>query len=238
VRFLLGERILVPLTDQLHSAYEGERQEALRLGLAHHERDTVVPNGIDVDPLRALPPPAGDPPTIGTYARLWPQKRIDLLLRAVSGLANRGLSFRVAVIGDGPQRRELERLASDLGLADRARFVDDQNGRDWALEELDVYVLSSTQESFPLVPMEAMAAGRPVITTAVGAIPEIVEDRVTGLVVPPGDEAALASAIERVLVEPSLRGKSRLAGREFASKRFGIAAMSSQLDKTYRAAVQ
>jgi glycosyltransferase involved in cell wall biosynthesis len=236
--FLMAERLFAPLTTQLHLTYGGEREEALRLGLARPERLMVVPNGIDAGPLLSIPVPDRNPPTVGTYARLWPQKRIDLLLEAAAVLARRGLAFHLEVIGDGPVRGELEGLAHDLGLDGRVRFMNDGVGRAQALEELDIYVLSSAQEAFPLVPMEAMAAGRPVIATAVGALPEIVEDGVTGTIVPVGDGAGLAEAIATLIAEPDLRRSMGAAGRERVTERFAIDRMSDQLEEVYRAALQ
>ena len=236
--YLLLERALAPLTDQLHVGYEEERREAIRDGLAGPDRVTVIPNGIDPGPLVSLPDPAGDPPTVGTFARLWPQKRIDLMLSALAEVSARGLDFRVAVIGDGPLRGELERLAGELGLSERTRFIADGRGPADALAELDVYVLSSSEESFPLVPIEAMAAGRAVVATSVGAVTEIVEDGVTGLVVQPDDSGALADAIADLLSEPELRQRLGSAGRVSAASRFPIAAMAGPLDAVYEAASQ
>lgn len=236
--YLLLERALAPLTSELHLNYEEERIAAVRLGLANADRIAVIPNGIDVVPLLDLPEPQGDPPTIGTFARLWPQKRIDRLLEAAADLAGRGLDFRVAVIGDGPLRSELELHAGRLGLADRTRFIDDGRGAAEALAELDVYVLSSAQEAYPLVPMEAMAAGRAVVATTVGAVPEIVEDGVTGLLVDADDRRALAEALASLLDRPDLRKQLGTSARAAAATRFPIATMSERLDSVYRAASQ
>lgn len=234
--FLAVERALAPLTSHLHVTYEEEREDALRLGLARPGRVSVVPNGIDAGPLLALPPPTGEPPTVGTYARLWPQKRVDLLLRAAASVMESGADLRVAVVGEGPLRGELEALADTLGIAERTRFVDDPGGPARALALLDVFVLSSVQEAFPLTPMEAMAAGRPVVASRVGAVPEVVEDGVTGLLVDPGDEPGLAAALGRLVADPERREALGTAGRRVAGERFDVAAMAEALDEIYRAA--
>lgn len=236
--YLMVERALAPLTDQLHLTFDQERREALRLGLARPGRVTVVPNGAEIAPLLSIDGANRDPPTIGTFARLWPQKRIDVLLRAASLLVQKDLPFRLAVIGDGPLKGELEELAAHLGLADRTVFMEAPNGAEAAMKEIDIYVLSSSQEAFPLVPIEAMAAGRPVVASAVGAVPEIVTHGETGLLVPPADEAALARALGTLIADPSLRRRMGESGRHEAKTRFPISAMNVRMEELYRAAIQ
>ena len=235
--FLSLERLLAPLTDHLHLAYEQEREQALRWGLARPGKVSVIPNGIATQPLLRLDAAGSSPPRVGTYARLWPQKQLDLLVRAAARLSERGRSFELLIIGDGPLRAELEQLSDSLGMLDHTHYLPDPGGPTQALAMIDVFVLSSAQEAFPLTPMEAMAAGRPVVATAVGAIPQIVEDGRTGFIVPAGDEPALAEALDRLLADSQLRAAMGEAARATAAERFDVSLMAERMDAVYRAAI-
>jgi glycosyltransferase involved in cell wall biosynthesis len=228
--FFAIELALAPLTTHLHLSFAAEARHARLTGLSRRGRVTVVPNGIATGPLLTLDPPLEDDPVVGTYGRIWPQKRIDLLLHALAALRREGLSPRVRVIGDGPAREELEALAMDLELD--AEFSPDPGGPAEAMPLLGVYVLSSDQEAQPLVPMEAMAAGRVVVATTVGGVPDVVHDGVTGLLVRPGDVHALAGALARLLGDAGLRARLASGARE-AARGYDISAMAGALDRIY-----
>ncbi|MBA2614563.1 MAG: glycosyltransferase family 4 protein [Actinobacteria bacterium] len=169
----------------------------------------VLPNAIDQR--RADPGPARTPLVVGTAANLEYWKGLDTLLAA---LGRAGRPMRLEVYGDGSSRAELERQARELGLD--ARFhgaVDDVRDR---LEDLDVFVLPSRAENFPISLLEALAAALPVVATRVGGIPEMVEDGRTGLLVEPDDSAALASALDRLATNEEERRRLGCAGAERA----------------------
>ena len=234
--FLGVERALAPLTDYLHVVSQDEYDDAIAHGVAPPGRCVCIENGIDARPLLDLEPPRSAPPlTVGTFARLWPQKRVDLLLRAAAAADTQ--PFEIAIIGEGPARAELVRLAAELGLAQRTRFEPRMNARA-ALRELDVFVLSSSHEASPLTLMEAMAAGRPVVASAVGGIPQLVEHRRTGLVVPAGDAGALADALTELLADAALRERLGRAARDVAASRFDIRVAAERLDAVYAAAAR
>jgi len=235
--FRLLERTLAPLTTHLHVAYELERQEAITSGLAESGRVSVIPNGIDTRPLLELDSRPHSPPRVGTFARLWPQKRIDLLLEAAAQLIRASSRVELLVIGDGPLRNSLEEHTRTLGIAESTRFASDPGGPTKALAMLDIFVLSSDREAFPLAPMEAMAAGRPVVATAVGALPEIVEKNQAGLIVPAGDVSALAGALERLLSDRELHDTASRNGRRVARERFDISVMAERMDAVYQTAI-
>jgi glycosyltransferase involved in cell wall biosynthesis len=154
-----------------------------------------------------------DGPTLVFAGRLSVQKSVDVALRALTQLE--GLSLVLA--GDGPDAEKLRRLAADLGLDGRARFLGAQP-RDVVFELLraaDAVVLSSSWENFPHVVVEALAVGTPVVATATGGVTEIVRDGENGLLVPPGDPEALAGSIRRLFDDDALR--ARLAERAPAS---------------------
>lgn len=233
--FLAIERLLAPLTAHLQVSYQAEYYDALRVGTGTSRNTSVVPNGIETGPLLKLPKPTGDPLCVGTYARLWPQKSIDVLLRSAAICLRRGLAFDVLIIGEGPLRTSLMALASELGIEGRTRFLDDPGGAVAALASLDVFVLSSSVEATPLALMEAMAAGRTVIATRVGGVSGMVNDGETGLLVEPNDTGALAAAIGRIVTDASLRGRLAAAGRRTAEARFDVAATASAFDAIYEA---
>jgi glycosyltransferase involved in cell wall biosynthesis len=140
-------------------------------------------------------------PVLGTVARLVPIKGIDLLLRAVVSLKTAIPDVRTVVVGDGPERDRLERLAIELGLGDSVIFTGHRDDALDLIAAMDLFVLSSLSEGIPMAVLESMALGTPVVATRVGGVPEILSDGNTGVLVPAGDTKALAAALERMLVQ-------------------------------------
>jgi glycosyltransferase involved in cell wall biosynthesis len=151
-------------------------------------------------------------PTAVFAGRIVPQKDLGVALAAVA----RADGLDLVVLGDGPGRAALERDVADRGLTDRVRLLGARPRADvlrW-LAAADLALLSSAWENYPHGLVEALAVGTPVVATAVGGVPEIVEDGVTGLLVAPGDPAALAAALRRWAGEPGLAGRLRRAAGE------------------------
>ena len=136
------------------------------------------------------------------------------------------------IVGDGPERERLERLAASLGIAQRVAFEGWQSDARDFLTTFDVFVLPSRFEGFPLVLLEAMLAGLPVVATDVGSVAEAVQDGETGLLVPPDDVQALNEALHTLLDDPDLRRKLGDAGRARALE-FSPARMAREFEALY-----
>lgn len=165
-------------------------------------RITVLPNPAPVAPAPSKDgvSPSGE---LAFAGRLTEQKALDVALRAVAAVPD----VRLTVAGDGPVRRELDRLVAELGLGDRVTFVGPLRV-DGVLDlyrRADAAVISSAWENFPHAVVEALAVGTPVIGTSVGGVAEVVTNGENGLLVPPGDPAAFGAAIARFYAEPDLR---------------------------------
>lgn len=145
-----------------------------------------------------------DTPIIGAVGGLRPEKAFDVLLDAHSQLRERGRRAHLVIAGDGPHRTELERRMERLGLARHVHLLGHRTDIDAILRRVDVGVMSSDWEGMPLFVFECMAAGVPLVATAVGGLPDMVSGEETGLLVPPRDPSALANAIERVLADHCL----------------------------------
>jgi glycosyltransferase involved in cell wall biosynthesis len=141
---------------------------------------------------------------VGFVGRFTPQKNPRLLLRAFAELASVNPQARLVMVGDGPLKPELESLAQSLKISHRVMWTGFMEGRR-AMAGFDLLALPSDYEGFPYVLLEALNAGLPVVTTAVGGTEMVVEDRQNGLVVPVGDTAAFAHALEALAVDPELR---------------------------------
>jgi glycosyltransferase involved in cell wall biosynthesis len=166
---------------------------------------------------------------VGALGRLHEQKGFDVLIRAVAGLP--GISL--VIVGDGPERQALERLAVDLGVADRVSmpgWTDDATSR---LRSFDVLALPSRYEGLPLVLLEAMLGGVPVVASAVGGVPDAVRDDESGLLVPPDDVDALQGALSRMAADPSLRRRLANAAEVEARQRFTVATMARSYESLY-----
>jgi|SRR5579872_906651 len=155
-------------------------------------------------------------------ARLEPQKGHDILLNAMPQILGSFPNARLVCVGDGALRTKLELQADILGISGAVRFVGYQNDvRDW-LAMADVSVLPSYYEGLPFVAVESLAAGRPMVATAVDGTPDVVLDGKTGLTVPPGDANRMAEAICRLLGDEGLRRKFADAGRTHVLQSFNL----------------
>jgi len=233
------------LEDRYPEAREPGRVEVIHMG--------IEPERYGADAPRPRAP--GGPARLLCIAALKPYKGIPVLLEACEALAREGRSFVCDVVGEGPERRALERQIrrrglggakkegeGEAGAGDRVRLVGAVSQQEVArrLARADVVVLPSVvapdgqMEGLPVVLMEALASRRPVVATALSGIPELVEDGETGLLVPPGDAGALAAAITRLLEEPKLARSLAAAGRRRVEERFDVrgtvAALAARLD--------
>ena len=245
-RFLTGmftgiERWLARYTDALVAISPSLRDELLRLGIGDRSRLRVVPFGFNLsafsgingyqDTLRkhlTIPPSVQ---LVGIVGRLVPIKQHDLFLEAARQVCDRDPLVQFVIVGDGELRAPLEILTRRLKLSDRVHFVGWETNLPGVYADLDCVCLTSRNEGTPASILEAMAAGRPVVATAVGGVVdllgEVVERQASygvaqrGVLVQLSDSVGgFTSAIERVLHDAELRGRLTEAGRAFVRERF------------------
>lgn len=179
-----------------------------------------------------------DIPWLVGLGRLDRNKNWGLLLAAYRKLIRQGTRFHLVLIGEGPERKHLEMESSKLHLMDCIRFVGSHPEASAILPAFDLLCLPSRSEGLPNVAMEASAAGLPVVATTVGGVPEVVEDGMTGFLVPPDDAHALAKRLEQLLTDPSLRCRMGQAGREKMQREFSVERMVTQMIAVYEDALQ
>ena len=175
-------------------------------------------------------------PVLGTVCRLVePKKGLTYLLQAVAELERQmGKPVcQVMIVGDGPAQCELRALSERLGIAHRVQFMGTRRDIPELLSRMDVFVLPSLYEGFGIAILEAMAAGKPVIATTVGGIPEFVEQGHSGVLVSPGDSRALAQAIKEVIAHPE---RATIMGRNAQAhvrKHYAIESVVRQHEDLY-----
>ncbi len=240
--FLNTERWLARGTDRLLTVSEAVRQDLLRRGIGSPERLSVVPLGLDLDPLIQCEMVrgqlraelgVGDVPLVGIIARLVPIKRHEDFLAAATVVASRIPNCRFLVVGDGELRGRLEARSRELGLGGRVHFLGWRGDLPRIYADLDLVALSSANEGLPVSLIEAMAAGRPVVATRVGGVPDLVEHGVTGLLVSPEDPAALAEATMALLTDPERRRAMGEAGRKRVHPAFSAERLVEDIDRLY-----
>src|SRR5947209_3025942 len=190
----------------------------------------VIPCGVDTERFR----PQGlraEPPHIVCVARLKPFKNQKLLLQACAALQSRRVEFRCVLVGDGPCRGELEAIRARLGLArvvELAGAAEQAEVLAW-WQRATIAALTSTSEGMPVSLMEAAACGVPAVAVAVGGIPELIDDGVTGFLTPPGDAGKLAAALERLLCDPDLVARLGAAACRRVKERFSLTGQVNRL---------
>jgi glycosyltransferase involved in cell wall biosynthesis len=216
-------RLLAPITDGFIGVAAAHGEYLTRKEGCPRRKVFVVPNGVDTQRFSPLEPDkllrkelglAADQPVAAIVAALRPEKNHELFLRAAGHVLKQQPGARFLVVGDGPRREELERLAGQLGIAPSVQFLGTRSDVPRILSLARVLVLSSHMEANPVSILEAMACGKPVVATHVGSIAESVEHGTSGYLVPPGDEAELASRIVEMLGQPELAAGMGAAGRE------------------------
>ena len=167
-----------------------------------------------------------------TVANLRPEKGYDVLLEASKWMAECDLRIRIAAVGRGPLREELQALHVKLGLGDRFQFLGQRDDVLQLLAGADAFVLASRHEGLPVALMEATSVGLPVVASRVGGIPQVLEDEVDALLVTPGDPALLARTMMRLASDPELR--ERLGRRaKLRSSTFDIAEANRAVGDIY-----
>ncbi len=202
----LPNRLLAPITDAFIAVAKPHgRYISAKEGCPVH-KVRVISNGIDVEKFHPRWPASGlreelnlpqDAPVVGIVAALRPEKRHDLFLRAAQVIRRRMPKTHFLIVGDGPRREELQRLAGELSLGQSVHFLGTREDVPGVLSLLDVFMLTSEMEANPISILEAMATEKPVVAPDVGSIPETVAHGKTGFLFAAGDyEAAAASALE------------------------------------------
>jgi L-malate glycosyltransferase len=214
--------------------------------LVPDDRIVCIPNGIDVDAAAAWATRraagSADGPTVGTLGDLGPVKGHDDFLRAAARVAARmpGARFRIAGGERSPrgvERRRLERLAGELGLAGRLELVAPVEDPAGFLAGLDVFVSAARSEAFGLAILEALAVGVPVVATRTDGAREVLDEGAAGRLVEIGDVEALAAAIGELLGDPAARAGLVERGTRRARERFSLAAMVEATERVYREAL-
>ena len=223
MRFLRGFDRVCAVSDSIAAqlAQAGVREQRVRR----------VDNGIDLERFQARDPaPTGDGVLrLGTAARLSPEKGLDRLLSAVAECRARGQHIDLEIHGEGDLRPVLEAQIDALCLQDRVHMPGNCDALETWYPRLDAFVLPSLTEGMPLTVLEALACGTPVIATAVGSVPSVLQDLPGCIVVAPDDPGALAGALA------SLRPRERacLPLRERVAQRYSVARMADAYERVY-----
>ncbi len=203
------------------------------------EKLITVSNGVDLvqfEPRNSRTPT--DSYQIGTVGSLTPKKGYGYLIEAIGILASREIPAELTFVGDGPLRGELEHQVIKSGLGEKVHFSGTTTDVSKSLETFDVFAGSSLREGLPLVVLEAMASGKPVVTTDVGGNGEAVIDGTTGLLVPPCDPHALADALEVLWKDGGKREAMGIAGRERVEQHFSASKMVAETEKIYESNIK
>jgi glycosyltransferase involved in cell wall biosynthesis len=237
--FLEAERRLAGRTDVLVAVSPQVRDELLALGIGEAEQYRVLPLGLDLGRFREPPASRGQlrrrlgldagTPLVAAVGRLVPIKDLGTLLLAVAQLPE----VHLALLGDGESRPELEAQAAELGIARRVHFLGWYEDIPGAMADADVVALTSRNEGTPVAIIEALASATPVVATAVGGVPFVVKDGVTGLLAPRGDPGAIAGGLDRLLGDRTAAAAMAAAGQSDVLARFGYQRLVRDIEALY-----
>ncbi len=243
--FRLLERWLAARTTALVAVSPQVRNDLVALGVAPPERFVVIRLGIELDERvapgedgrlesrRYLGIP-GDRFTVGWIGRMTGVKRTDDVLVAFKRLRDGGVDACLCMVGDGPERELLERRAHELGVMRDTLFVGYQEDVAPFYAAFDALVLPSGNEGTPVSAIEALAAGRPVVATRVGGVPDVVREGEDGFLVDAGDTKQLAERLAELARDPALRERLGEQGRARVLPRYAVERLVDDVDRLYR----
>ncbi len=244
----LKQRVLRQV-DRLVGRYATDRVISVSTELQKHlakyvdpQKIAIIPNGLDTKNVRSdlsaleakrrlnIPDSC---PVLGYAGRLAPIKRLDIFLAAAKEVARRIPDSRFVIVGDGSERPRLEQMARALGLQDRVMFLGHRDDIYDVLRALDVFVLCSDHEGLPMVLLEALHMGIPVVARCAGGIPEAVQDAVNCLLVDSADPNVLANACVLLLEDSNLRRRLAQGGQSRVAERFSAERAAADVADLY-----
>ncbi len=239
--FILLERMAARMSDAIITLSDGLRRElAEEYHIARKGRITVLPLGLDLGEFTKVGRKSGlfrkehdipaDAPLIGIVGRITPIKNHRLFLMAAAEIRKQLPTARFVIVGDGEIRTEIEALVDELGLRQAVIFTGWQKDLAYIYSGLDVLVISSVNEGTPVTVIEALAAGCPVVATAVGGVPDLLDHGKLGKLVDNQEPASLAKAIVEVLAKPPDGAEAQA----LMVDRYGIDRLVKDLDGLYR----
>lgn len=230
------DAVLLKFTNQLICVGENDRVAGIKAGVVDPQKSFVILNGIDLDRYLHIQnvPFSHLNITIGIIGRLHTQKGHAFLLSAFAQILKRHKSARLVIVGDGELRKALEVQAREEGIGANVDFLGDRTDIPEQLAAMDIFVLSSLWEGLPIVLMEAMAAGRSIVSTAVNGVTEILEHEKDALLVPPRNADGLAYAIDQLIGNRSRALEFAHAARKKAASRFALQTMVDRVIGVYQ----
>lgn len=242
------ERFLARWTTRTIALTDAEREDYRTRSIGSPDRVAVIPSSVELERFRAhriskergtakKVPEGFDCPSdavvVGSIGWLTPIKGHRYFIEALAMLKPCHPKLYGVIVGSGELREDLERLAASLGILGSLRLLGKRDDVPECLAVMDLFVLPSLNEGMGRALVEAMASERPVVATRVGGVPAIVEDRVSGLLVPPGDARALASAIDELLCRPNWARELGMTAASRVGDRFSASSMVSAIDTLY-----
>ncbi len=237
------ETLLASAADALVAVSEAVKQDLVDLGVARASKILVIPLGLELEALSGTLPRgvlrreagfAAEAPLVGMVGRLVPIKDVPTFLHAARHVLERRPDARFALVGDGEERPALEALLGPLGLVGAVHFFGWRRELAGVYGDLDVVVNASRNEGTPVALIEALAAARPVVATAVGGTPDLIGRDERGRLVPPAEPQALAQAILQTLEESDAARRRALAGREHVMSLHSSQRLIRDVDALYR----
>jgi glycosyltransferase involved in cell wall biosynthesis len=246
-RHIRNERKLSHFTDKIICCSKAVENFVKDFENIKDGKTTVIYNGVDEDRFSRLKDSKSirtelgideGSPVVGSVSSLTPHKGHEHLIQAASLVLDKHPSTRFLIVGDGLLRKRLEDQAKDLNIHSTVIFTGERKDIPEILSLMDVFVLPSfSREGLGLAIIEAMAAKKPVVATEIGGIPEAVNKGKTGFLVPPGDPAALATAIVELLQNPKKAKEMGEKGRARVMERFTKTKMLSEIQEVYQSLV-
>ena len=241
---VLANRLLLRSQDRVVAVGECVRESLTKFECLHPDRISVILNGINVDSYsgvtversdaRARLGLEEDEVAVIHVARLNALKDHGTALRAMARLTSEFPRTKLLVVGEGEERGMIERLICELHLGERVSLLGLRGDIAELLAASDIFLLTSISEGIPLTIIEAMAAGLPCVSTAVGGTPEVIADRETGYLARAGDPQDVAEKLKLLVAQPTLRHSMGLAGRQRASQQFSDRQMHQAYQSLYR----
>lgn len=234
------EKLTAAFKSKIICVAESDKKLAIEKNITTENKLITIHNGMDIDEGNLLANATAKKELslpentiiIGTIANFYDTKGLKYFIEAINLLktSQTGLPLLAVIIGDGELRPQLENLIANYNLKNHFWLLGQKDNAAQYLKAFDIYICSSVKEGFPYSILEAMAAGRPIISTDVGGIPEIIQDQTNGLLIGPHDASALASQIKLLMNDASLMTRLGQQAQIDVEQKFSL---SQMLEKTF-----